>query len=137
MSETLLVTDTHPILYFFCDGGKRLGTDALKAFQEAVTGSNTSIFVPIPVLWEISQLVVNGKIELGMPFSDWIDELFRYPAINPVLFDVDAVKIFHDVRFHTDPFDRAIVAVAIQMGLPLITNDRKMHDHQPCHVYWD
>ncbi|CAN5287964.1 hypothetical protein BH10CYA1_BH10CYA1_28010 [soil metagenome] len=137
MNEKLLVTDTHPILYFFCDGGKRLGKKALVAFQEALAGRSTSIFVPIPALWEISLLVESGNIELGKSFSDWIEELFKYPSFNPVPFEIEAVKIFHDVRYHNDPFDRAIVATALQMGLPLITNDGKMHANNPCHLFWD
>lgn len=102
MSEKLFVTDTHPILYFFCDGGKRLGKKALMAFQNAIAGNNTSIFVPVPVLWEIAQLVENGKIKLEKPLLDWIDDLFGYPAINPVPLDVEAVKILHHVRYHND-----------------------------------
>ncbi|MBK7750589.1 MAG: type II toxin-antitoxin system VapC family toxin [Candidatus Obscuribacter sp.] len=136
MTEKLLVTDTHPVIYFFCDGGRRLSKKALTAFREAVSGTKTVLFVPVPVLWELSILVENGDIELDMAFSDWIDNLFRYPAINPLPFDVDIVKVFHDVRFHNDPFDRA-PATALQMDLPLISNDQKMHEHKPCKLFWD
>jgi PIN domain nuclease of toxin-antitoxin system len=135
--ERLLVTDTHPIIFFFCDGGRRLSRRAARAFEEAVTNAQTSIFVPVPVLWELSMLVEAGAIEIDKPFSEWIDDLFRYPAINPLSFDETTVKMLHDVRYHTDPFDRAIVATAIQMGLPLITNDRQMHAHTPCELFWD
>jgi PIN domain nuclease of toxin-antitoxin system len=55
---------------------------------------------------------------------------------NPVAFDENTVKVFHDVRYHTDPFDRAIVATALQMELPLISNDGKMHENNPCQLYW-
>jgi PIN domain nuclease of toxin-antitoxin system len=132
----LLVTDTHPIVFFFCDGGKRLGKNAAQAFSEAVAGTTSSIFVPAPVIWELSLLEEAGKIALDKPFDQWIDCLFQYPAINPLAFDLETVKIFHNVRFHDDPFDRAIVATAIQMGLPLITNDGQMHKHLPCQLFW-
>ncbi|MBZ0189379.1 MAG: PIN domain-containing protein [Candidatus Obscuribacterales bacterium] len=137
MTEKLLVTDTHPIIHFFCDGGKRLGKKALSAFNEAVSSTRTSIFVPAPVLWELSMLAEDNHIELQKPFSEWIDHLFQYSAINPLSFDVDTVKIFHEVHYHTDPFDRAIVATAIQVELPLITNDGMMHQHSPCQLIWD
>ncbi len=135
--EKLLLTDTHPIIYFFCDGGKRLSPKARQAFEEAITNAQTGIFVPAPVLWELSLLVQSGDIEINKPFSDWIDELFQYRTINPLAFDENTVKLFHDVHYHNDPFDRAIVASAIQIGLPLITNDRIMHDHTPCELFWD
>jgi PIN domain nuclease of toxin-antitoxin system len=135
--EKLLVTDTHPIIYFFCDGGKRLSRKAKEAFEEATTNAQTAIFVPAPVLWELSMLVQSGAIEMDKPFSDWVDELFQYRTINPLSFDESTVKIFHDVRYHTDPFDRAIVASALQIGLPLITNDGTMHENTPCQLFWD
>ncbi len=137
ISEKLLVTDTHPIIYFFCDGGKRLSAKARKSFEEATTNAQTSIFVPAPALWELSLLVQNDDIQLEKPFSEWIDELFRYSAINPLSFDESTVKLMHDVRYHTDPFDRAIVASAIQIDLPLITNDGMIHRHSPCKLFWD
>ncbi len=137
MTDRLLVTDTHPIIYYFCGRDKRLGKKALAAFNEATTSAKTSIFVPTPVVWELAILVEEGAIKLDKPFPQWIDTLFQYPAINPVAFDVDIAKTCFDVRFHADPFDRAIVATAIQMDLPLISNDRKMHLHLPCKLFWD
>lgn len=135
--EKLLVTDTHPLIYFFCDGGTRLSDKARKAFEEATTNAQTSIFVPIPALWELSLLVQNDDIQLNKPYSEWIDDLFRYLAINPISFDESTVKLMHDVRYHTDPFDRAIVASALQMDLALISNDGMMHRYSPCKLFWD
>lgn len=137
MNEKLLVTDTHPLIFYFCSGGKRLGKKAKKAFKDAVSNNKAAIFVPAPVLWEVSMLAGDGHIELDRPFAEWVDELFRYPAINPLPFDEETVKVFHDIRYHTDPFDRAIVATAIQIGLPLISNDGKMHEYNPCPLFWD
>ncbi|CAN5458247.1 hypothetical protein BH11CYA1_BH11CYA1_00350 [soil metagenome] len=131
------MTDTHPLIYFFCDGGKRLGSKAKKAFKEAVSNSSTLIFVPTPVLWEVSMLNESGDIKLAMPFSAWVDALFAYTMINPWPFDSDTIKLFHEVQFHNDPFDRAIVATALQLGMPLISNDGKMHEFMPCELLWD
>jgi PIN domain nuclease of toxin-antitoxin system len=137
VTEKLLVTDTHPLIYFFCDGGKRLGKKAKQAFKDAVANNPTVIFVPAPALWEMSMLVESGDIKLGSPFSEWVDNLFAYPMISPWPFDHETVKLFHDVRFHSDPFDRAIVACAQQLGVPLISNDGKMHESKPCELLWD
>ncbi|MBP7861438.1 PIN domain-containing protein [bacterium] len=135
--ERLLVTDTHPLVHFFCDGGKRLSKKVKKVFEESITNSGTSIFVPTPVLWELSLLIQNDDIQINKPFSYWIDDLFSYATINPLAFDYETVKICHELQYHNDPFDRAIVASAIQMELPLITNDSKMHDSKPCKLFWD
>lgn len=137
MTEKLLVTDTHPLIYYFCDGGKRLSAKAKQAFEEAVANQSTAIFVPAPVLWEMSMLLEENDIRLAKPFAEWVDALFQYSMINPVSFDEDTVKVFHNLRYHTDPFDRAIVATALQMDLPLISSDRKMHELKPCRLFWD
>lgn len=136
MTEKLLVTDTHPLVFFFCGEKRRLGRKALQAFTEAVSSTSTSIFVPTPVIWELSLLEESGKITIDRPFADWIDRLFQYSAINPIAFDLETVKIFHRVSYHDDPFDRAIVATALQLDLPLITNDSQMHKHRPCEIVW-
>ena len=82
-------------------------------------------------------LIQNRDIEINKPFAQWMDALFSYSTINPLAFDYDTVKTFHEVQYHSDPFDRAIVASAIQMELPLITNDSKMHEFKPCRLFWD
>lgn len=137
MNERVLVTDTHPLLYFFCDGGRRLSKKAKQAFTEATRNYPTVIFVPTPVLWEMSMLVQDGDIKLSKPFGEWIDDLFTYQMINIWPFDHDTVKILHNVRYHSDPFDCAIVASALQLDRPLITNDGAMHDAKPCQLLWD
>ena len=134
--EKLLVSDTHPIIYFFCDGGKRLSKKADEHLKKPRQMLKQEFLYRHQYFGKLSLLVQNGDIEIGKPFSEWIDELFQYRTINPLAFDETTVKIFHDLRYHADPFDRAIVASAIQIGLPLITNDRMMHRHTPCELFW-
>lgn len=137
MTVEFLITDTHPLIHYFCGNRKKLSKKALRAFDAAVSSKSISIFVPTPVLWELAMLVEQGDISLSKSFPEWVDELFKYPAIIPATFDVDTVKVFYGQNYHSDPFDRSIVATALLMALPLITNDGKMHEHKPCELYWD
>jgi PIN domain nuclease of toxin-antitoxin system len=137
VSAEFLVTDTHPLIYYFCGNQKKLSKKASKAFSAAINSQETSIYVPTAVLWELAMLVESDSIKLSKPFSEWVDELFMYPAIIPAPFEVETVKYFYGLNYHTDPFDRAIVATALQLELPLISNDGKMHKCQPCDLYWD
>lgn len=133
-----LVTDTHPLLHYFFNGGRKLSRKAKEAFVGAVENRSRIIYVPSHVIWEISMLVENNDIALSALFPDWIAALFNN---NPMLlahpFDTDTVVYCHGLKFNTDPFDRAIVASALQLGLPLITNDSIMHNKRPCTLYWD
>lgn len=137
MTAQFLVTDTHPLLYFFCGNKSKLSKKALEAFQSSVDSKSTSIYIPAPVLWEVLLLAEKGTITLSKSFPDWVNELFRYPAIIPVDFTAETVKLLYGLNYHHDPYDRAIVASALQLGLPLISNDGKMHEHQSCQLYWD
>ncbi len=137
MNAEFLVTDTHPLIYYFCGNKAKLSTKASQAFDAAVDSKKTSIYVPTPVLWELAMLIESDSVKLTKPFAKWVDELFMYPAFIPAPFEVDTVKHFFGLTYHTDPFDRAIVATALQLELPLISNDGKMHEHHPCDLYWD
>jgi PIN domain nuclease of toxin-antitoxin system len=137
VSAEFLVTDTHPLVYYFCGYQKKLSKKVARAFTAAVDSKKTSIYVPTPVLWELAMLVESDSIKLSKPFTEWVEELFLYPAFIPTPFDVETVKLFHGLNYHTDPFDRAIVATALQLELPLISNDGKMHEYKPCDLYWD
>lgn len=137
MNLLALVTDTHPLLHYFCGTQKKLSKKVKRAFDDATSNQTTTIYVPSVVVWEISMLVENADIRLSIPFEDWIRELFEYPMIMPHSFDENTAVFCHQLRFHADPFDKAIVAAAIQLGLPLITNDGIMHREEPCKLFWD
>jgi PIN domain nuclease of toxin-antitoxin system len=137
MTAEFLVTDTHPLIYYFCGPSSKLSAKARAAFESATRNMSTSIYVPAPVIWELAMLVEKGTITPSKPFSEWIDELFQYPAFIPQQFDFDTVKILFGMNFHNDPFDKAIVATALQLQLPLISNNSALHEHKPCKLYWD
>ncbi|HMX45337.1 MAG TPA: PIN domain-containing protein [Candidatus Obscuribacter sp.] len=114
-----------------------MSTKVLEAFTAATESMTTVIYVPTPVIWELAMLVENNDITISEPFSDWVEGLFEHRAIVPASFEVDTVKHYYGLNYHNDPFDRAIVATALQLDLPLISNDAKMHEHKPCKLFWD
>lgn len=137
MSRLSLVTDTHPLLNYFCGAQKKLSKKVKRAFDDAVVDQKTTIYVPSIVLWETSSLIEKGSIALKAAFAEWVESLFSYRTLIPQPFDEQTAILCDDLRFHGDPFDRAIVATALQLGLPLITNDGVIHERKPCLVYWD
>jgi PIN domain nuclease of toxin-antitoxin system len=116
---------------------KKLSRNVRRIFDSATTNQTVTIYVPASVLCEISQLVQKGAIILKPSFEDWVRALFDYRTIISHPFDENTVVWYHQLRFHADPFDKAIVAAALQLGLPLITNDAIIHNHKPCLLFWD
>lgn len=135
--STAFVTDTHPLIRYFCGSKSKLSRKVQRVFDDAVEKRDKAIYVPATVLWEISYLIKNGKIRLSLPFEDWINTLFKNPMIISLPFDDQTVIHYHNLSFGTDPFDRAITASAIQLKLPLITNDTLIHECKPCELFWD
>lgn len=133
----MLVTDTHPLTRYFCGPKSKLSRKVFRAFDDAIENKTKVIYVPATVLWEISILISNGDIKLSLPFSDWVTALFKHPMILSAPFDEQTAIQYHQLKFTTDPFDKAIVATALQFGLPLITNDSVIHDKKPCKLFWD
>jgi PIN domain nuclease of toxin-antitoxin system len=131
-----LVTDTHPLLHYLCGNQKKLSVEVRLAFDNAFGRKGTTIYVPSIVLIEVTMLVQKQKINLKMSFETWVDALFGCPLIMPLSFDHEAAKINHGLTLLCDPFDRAIVASALRMDLPLITNDSLLHRLEPCQLYW-
>ena len=131
----MFVTDTHPLIWYWQKPAK-LSKKAKAAFDAAALAQD-AIYVPTAVLWEMHFALRSGELELAIPFEEWIDRLLAAPGFTAQPLDADTIKIIHGLTFHNDPFDSAIVAAAISLGLPLITNDSLIHSIKPCKLYWD
>lgn len=136
MSSEVLVTDTHPLVWYFCTDHHKLSKKVKKAFDDALHKKSNAIYVPSPVLVELSMLIENGRINLGIPFEHFLEKLFRGQTIIEQPLDRDVVSVFHELTFSADPFDRMIVATAKFLQLPLISADSLIHEKQPCDLFW-
>ena len=102
-----LVTDTHPLLHYFFNKGKKLSRKAKQAFIDATDNKTQIIYVPAVVLWEISMLLEDGLIGLKMPFQDWVEALFKnYPTIISQPFDDSTVIHYYQKKLDQMPIGR-------------------------------
>jgi len=83
------------------------------------------LFLPAISLWETQVLHAKRRLELPLPFADWLaraaDErvITVLPLSVEVVFALDALP----AAFHGDPADRLIVATARAHAMPLATHD--------------
>jgi len=131
-----LVTDTHPLLNFFGKRPDKLSKKVRKAFEAALSGDMV-IYVPIYVLIEISQLMKKSKIWLPKPLEEWASDLFSSGHFVLTPLDAHIAFQYDRLAFTNDPADALIVATAVCLGLPLMTNDGNIHATKPCQLYWD
>jgi len=88
--------------------------------------------------WEAAMLVERGRLSLAMPFDEWLRRCEALPFLHFVPIDhriaVHSVHLPGDL--HGDPADRIIVATALDLGVPLVTRDRKLLAYPHVRTVW-
>jgi PIN domain nuclease of toxin-antitoxin system len=136
MTSSLLVTDTHPLVWYMTDQTRKLPKKVLKAFDNAVEG-RIAILIPQIVLWEISLAVKAGKIRLTISLEEYVRKIFFAQEISILTLETEDVLRSHNLAFTNDPFDRLIVSMVLRMKALLITGDSIIHKHEPCEIFWN
>lgn len=117
--------DTHILLWWLEDRG-RLPASHRRVIRRA--GPDAPLLVSEISLWEIATLHALGRIRLGLPLRDWLEQavappLVRRCGISPA---VAAETTALPASFPRDPADRLIAATARLHGATLLTCDRRI-----------
>jgi PIN domain nuclease of toxin-antitoxin system len=130
------VVDTHALIHRVTNRNRRLGRRAWDIFERVDRGADT-IIVPFTVLEEVLLLTEIGKIQIPLPFREFVISLDK--AENFDLGVSDTAVLLEAATFTTitDPYDRMIIAQARVAGLPLITGDEKIHESGLVRTVWD
>lgn len=125
------ILDTHALLWFL-DNNPKLP----KSIKERIENTKY-VFVSIASIWEISIKVNIGKLKLTSSL-----EIIRVNMINlniqelPITFeDTITYASLPLTSDHRDPFDRILVAQAMNRSLVLVSADKKF-DAYPIKRLW-
>lgn len=135
MTPSLLVTDTHPLIWYSIQQSNKLPRKVQEVFDDAVEG-RIAIYIPWVVLWELSMAVKAGKVRLKLPLEEYVRQKFFAKAISILEMDTKDVLLSHNLDFGRDSFDNMIVAAALRVKCPLITGDAVIHSRRPCEIFW-
>lgn len=103
LSDFLL--DTHILLWWLSDEGE-LGP-LVSRLQEA----GSTLAVSVVSLWEIQIKCQLGKLELGVPLGELVDQFPKAEIVGPLPFRHEHVLDLDRLpSIHKDPFDRALVS---------------------------
>jgi PIN domain nuclease of toxin-antitoxin system len=123
MASMMAVTDTHSLLWYAnLRTHNKLGRDALLHFQR-VDRREAAVYVPALVLAEVGELAHLGRINLGLPFSDWMDGVLSNACILSQPLTHEIVRTAHNLFAIPERGDRLIAATAVALDVPLITRD--------------
>jgi len=111
-----LLLDTHVFLRW------RLNDPRIAGARDAIAAAS-EVFVSIASAWEASIKVGLGKLTLEERFEDMM-AASRFSAL-PIGF-AHAHRVAALPPHHKDPFDRMLVAQALEEGLTLVTHDRRL-----------
>lgn len=111
-----LFLDTR-ILLWWLDDNRSLSKQA----RDAIATTDNLIFVSVAVIWEIRIKQALGKLEIA---PDFLNILMQQG------FEILSITTNHAYRVgdlpmhHRDPFDKMLIAQAMEEGLTIMTHDR-------------
>jgi len=110
----MLNLDTHIVLFM-------LG-NTLTATEQSLIREETCGISQI-VLWEIANLSLLGRINLGLDDPEFVallGDLHEWPV------SVEVCRRIRDLDFDSDPADEIIAATSLAHGVPLLTRDKRI-----------
>jgi PIN domain nuclease of toxin-antitoxin system len=88
-------------------------------------GANDVLVSPVS-LWEIGIKVKAGRLRLDVPVAPVVREQFRSIDITDAQVELAGALPLH----HRDPFDRLLLAQAMDLNLTLISRDRQFSRYE-------
>ena len=124
--------DTHSLV-FAAYQPERLGAKARRAIESAAKGE---LAFSAATMIELGRLIDEDQIDLhGRKAEEVFATAFAHVHQVPVSLSA-AIKAPVLGLPHADPFDRLIVATALDLGVPLITKDGNITDSGVVRVVW-
>jgi PIN domain nuclease of toxin-antitoxin system len=110
-----LLIDSNALIWALADPDE-LSIDARQALQEP-----NDRFVSIASLWQIAIKVSLGKLSLPREVTAAVELI----AAEPLSITPRHIRRVQSLPFHhRDPFDRMMIAQALEDGLTIVTRDR-------------
>ncbi len=114
--------DTHTLLWWLSEN-PILSTEA----KTIIATPQNLIFVSAVSAWEISIKKAIGKLEA----PDDLEQAIAYNNFTPLEITIQDGNLAGKLpNYHNDPFDRMLVAQAMNNNLTIITKDSKIPQYQ-------
>ena len=125
MTDRLLL-DTHVALWLY--GGDARLAAATRALIDESWQEGGTIYLSAVTAWEVALLVDAGHIELDLPVEQWVERFLDRPGTEIVPLGYRAACHAYQLQHleHRDPADRLLIATAIELACPLVTDDERI-----------
>ncbi len=121
--------DTNVLIYMLC-ASDELSDDARRIIQ-----TEQEVSISVASLWEIAIKQSIGKLDITLSIPEIEGQcIARDISIAPLTAAaIERIKTLPDI--HRDPFDRILIAHAIEGAFALVTSDRTIPQY-PVDVVW-
>jgi PIN domain nuclease of toxin-antitoxin system len=114
-----LLLDTHVFLWYVTADPKLPA-----AFRAAIQDPANDVYLSVASVWEAVIKQGLGKLPLPGPAADYLSQQREVHGIASLPVDEGAMRPLASLPpLHRDPFDRLLVAQALQHGLTVVTID--------------
>lgn len=121
-----VLLDTHSLLWLVTND-PRLSDTARKTFLD----SDNELLCSAVVGFEIAVKHSLGKLELAEPPRAFINNRIRINALTPLPITIAHAVRVADLPFHhRDPFDRLLIAQAMEENVPLLSADENLSAYE-------
>lgn len=122
-----LLLDTHVFLWYISADAKLPST-----FRTAIQEPTNDVYLSVASVWEAVIKHQLGKLPLPAPPADYLPQQREAHGIASLSIDEGAMPILSKLPpLHRDPFDRLLIAQALQHALTMATVDPEVRAF-PC-----
>jgi PIN domain nuclease of toxin-antitoxin system len=115
----MYLLDTHVWLWMLVSP-ERLGPTALGL----LTDTSSRPLLSAVTSWEIAIKYALGRLELPMPPAAYVPDRMRRTGVEGLLIShAHTLRVASLEAHHRDPFDRLLVAQALEENVPILTAD--------------
>ncbi len=118
----MTLLDTHTFVWLASDQ-KELSAKAAAAIKRDLD----SLFISVVTTWDIVLLYKKGRLHLALPPAEFVERAIRHHGVHelPLTRQISMASVsLPDI--HNDPFDRILVAEALQHRCRLVSKDSKI-----------
>ena len=114
-----ILLDTHALLWF-----RQGSAQLVHAAKQAIEDSSIELVLSVASLWEMAIKVNLGKLELGMPYADYVQKCLVESEITMLPAQVEHLNVLSGLPMHhRDPFDRLMAARCLVEQLAIVSGD--------------
>jgi PIN domain nuclease of toxin-antitoxin system len=114
-----LLLDSHALIWALADPAK-----LSPAADVALRDPANELLLSAASVWEIAIKVGLGKLNLTLPFRDWMNRAIADLGLSLLPITVEYADVQASLPdHHRDPFDRLLIAQALTEAVPVVCTD--------------